>query len=43
MIGGYPDPQDGGSQCKICRYRGHNQATCPCLRDALEKVHEEQD
>jgi hypothetical protein len=43
IIREYPGQQDGRRRCKICRYSGHNQATCPCLRDARERIHEDQE
>jgi hypothetical protein len=41
IIRAYPGRRDGSRLCKICRYSGHNRATCPCLRDARERIHED--
>jgi hypothetical protein len=42
IIKDYPGRQEDGSRrCRICRYSGHNQATCPCLKDARERIQEE--
>jgi hypothetical protein len=42
IIRNYPGRQDGRHRCQICRFSGHNQLTCPCLKDAKERIREEE-